>query len=195
MGSCVSLEDNGTNKIPNLLQEYTGTSELPDLLFRYNALVSGSVVLKALDPCAKWPLSDIDLYVHQEHAVAFETELRKHINLSKPWISLPELCSSEYDCLKVPGIVRVRTLKILNLKQRRSIQLMVIQSGHPLSGHIRKTFDISLLVNYYDGCKVTCVYPHHVTARCGVVLIPWHINLNKRIEKYTKRGYTIKWRN
>lgn len=185
---------NSVKQVEAALQQVLGqsmtASEFSALLVKYNAIVSGSFMLYALGLIRK--LNDIDIYVNCKHLQAFRTELLERL----PSSFKREFVASTY-CVSFLRKNGIRSVQTIHTRLRQQFDIMGVRNKRKPTDVVQN-FDLTFCQVWYDGRMVYATHPAHVFAKVGYLqkeYIPTYLQgnkfLQKRIEKYTKRGFTV----
>jgi hypothetical protein len=179
---------------------------LSTLLRETGAIISGGFILNALGlypaPRRREVVpSDLDIYVPCKNVVRLYRELLPWIaERSVDDIEVTSYKASKYcsSFLRKNGIRRVYTFEDYSLGNKRSIDIMAVRNARDVRDVV-KNFDLTFCMNWYNGVSLYSMYPQHVDHKVGLLqgdyvkmFILGNRFLKARIEKYRRRGFTIR---
>lgn len=163
-------------------------------LIAHKAIISGGSVLKVYSGATNevWGKPDIDIYVHQKHAVGLVTALNNMCKFDRK----RSFASSAYcDSFFRKNHILVRLAGSIG---NRDVDIMIVDNTRPLRSVVTN-FDLTFCEIWYDGKTIHASNSDHVAKKHGFLRKEYHEVLFKennhfiksRIQKYSKRGFII----
>ena len=176
-------------------------AELSTLLQECGAIISGGSILSSISGDN---LNDIDIYVNLANSQKLYTGI---MNITGTEISLrisDNSISPPYDSsfMVKNHILARQTLDLRPLNSEYSnviVDFMIVDDVIPVTD-VPKNFDLTFCMNWYDGTDLVFMNPTDVETKTGMLskdyleaLLNGNSFTIKRLEKYTKKGYTISY--
>lgn len=188
-----------------LIRGYYIPEDLLELVYCRGGIISGSAILKFLSGL-KFDVGDLDIFIPEQTY----SQMEQYFSSSNRWegsfntISTPNGAYIDHQ-KRVTPFYKIVEYNLRGRDRRKKkqpngikIQIIYLNAGINIKKHIRATFDLDILKNYFDGHKLSVDYPNDVITHetCYTVSslltgIPI-ANCYWRIKKYKERGIKFK---
>jgi len=168
--------------------------KLNNILIDNKAVISGGFILKALQLFRDEKSVDIDIYVPNENAVIFTSEMKDLFKANS--IVKHVVSDSPNSFFKKNGILSVTKFS-RNSPEYAEMDIVEVNSDRtPID--VVKNFDLTFCENWYDGKNLYMTHPKDVLEKSGFVenhylgiLFKKNPVLINRILKYINRGFQV----